>query len=202
MSKFVGLAVEAIALERKRQVEEEGWGAEHDDAHVNGDLGKAGNCYYRHAIGRAVVDENNVPHRWPWEAKWWKPKTAERDLVRAGALIEAEQARLRRLPEGQKRSSALFEIDCLRGNVLEILALLYRDRAEQLPALADARRALGHMIEKILCDVAELPDRSSPDDWPEAMLVTGEELDVILRRYLEPPLHALQPIDADSLAAQ
>lgn len=25
-------------------------------------------------------------------------------------------------------------------------------------------------------DVAELPDRSSPEDWPEAMLVTGDEL--------------------------
>lgn len=28
--------------------------------------------------------------------------------------------------------------------------------------------------------VAELPDRSSPDDWPEAMLVTHEELTFIV----------------------
>lgn len=28
--------------------------------------------------------------------------------------------------------------------------------------------------------VAELPDRSSPDDWPEAMLVTAEELEFIV----------------------
>jgi hypothetical protein len=32
-----------------------------------------------------------------------------------------------------------------------------------------------------LCtDVAELPDRTSPDDWPEAMLVTSEELRAIV----------------------
>jgi G3E family GTPase len=28
--------------------------------------------------------------------------------------------------------------------------------------------------------VAELPDRSSPDDWPEAMLVTHDELEFIV----------------------
>ena len=28
--------------------------------------------------------------------------------------------------------------------------------------------------------VAELPDRSSPDEWPEAMLITGEELHHII----------------------
>jgi hypothetical protein len=33
---------------------------------------------------------------------------------------------------------------------------------------------------RVLQRVAELPDRTSPDDWPEAMLVTGEELRAIL----------------------
>ncbi len=33
---------------------------------------------------------------------------------------------------------------------------------------------------RIIQRVAELPDRSSPDDWPEAMLVTSEELRGIL----------------------
>lgn len=30
--------------------------------------------------------------------------------------------------------------------------------------------------DRIVQRVAELPDRTSPDDWPEAMLVTAEEL--------------------------
>lgn len=32
------------------------------------------------------------------------------------------------------------------------------------------------MIRSVIKRVAELPDRNSPDDWPEAMLVTGDEL--------------------------
>ena len=36
------------------------------------------------------------------------------------------------------------------------------------------------VIQEVLYDVANLPDRSSPDDWPEAMLVTEKELKQIL----------------------
>ena len=35
-------------------------------------------------------------------------------------------------------------------------------------------------IENVLRDVAELPDRSSPEGWPEAMSVTGAELRQII----------------------
>ena len=35
-------------------------------------------------------------------------------------------------------------------------------------------------IDNVLRDVAELPDRNSPEDWPEAMLVTGDELRQII----------------------
>jgi uncharacterized coiled-coil protein SlyX len=35
-------------------------------------------------------------------------------------------------------------------------------------------------IGEVIQNVAELPDRNSPDDWPEAMLVTSEELKAIL----------------------
>lgn len=41
---------------------------------------------------------------------------------------------------------------------------------EQARALAD----------RIVLDVCELPDRTSPEDWPEAMLVTGEELHLLV----------------------
>lgn len=40
------------------------------------------------------------------------------------------------------------------------------------------------LLDLIVRDVAELPDRSSPEDWPEAMLVTGDELKDILRSRL------------------
>lgn len=40
------------------------------------------------------------------------------------------------------------------------------------------------IIVGVLRDVAELPDRTSPDDWPEAMLVTADELRAILTARL------------------
>lgn len=33
-----------------------------------------------------------------------------------------------------------------------------------------------HVVGDVLHDVANLPDRTSPDDWPDAMLVTAAEL--------------------------
>ena len=41
------------------------------------------------------------------------------------------------------------------------------------------------VIASAIQRVAELPDRTSPDDWPEAMLVTADELRVILADALE-----------------
>lgn len=43
------------------------------------------------------------------------------------------------------------------------------------------------VVEAIVRDVAELPDRNSPEDWPEAMLVTADELTGILRDRLAQP---------------
>lgn len=45
----------------------------------------------------------------------------------------------------------------------------------------------GSDIDSIIRDVAELPDRTSPEDCPEAMLVTQDELRVILSRHLARP---------------
>lgn len=37
-------------------------------------------------------------------------------------------------------------------------------------------KALTTFAERVCADVADLPDRTSPEDWPEAMIVTGDEL--------------------------
>ena len=50
--------------------------------------------------------------------------------------------------------------------------------------MAGERGALRQVIDLIVRDVAELPDRTSPDDWPEAMLVTDAELrDICDQRF-------------------
>jgi hypothetical protein len=78
---------ELIAAERRRQVEEEGWTAEHDDAHDDGELARAGAAYA--AFSYAL---------WPWDRSWWRPEPGDdiRRLVKAGALIVAEIDRLQR----------------------------------------------------------------------------------------------------------
>jgi len=95
--------IELIAEERKRQIEKEGFNAEHDEEHGLGTLGSAALCYLEHAIGRAwLIDDvddgieeyikEEVPNDWPaaWALEGWKPKDPIKDLVRAGALIAAE----------------------------------------------------------------------------------------------------------------
>jgi len=43
---------------------------------------------------------------------------------------------------------------------------------------------LSEKIALIIRDVAELPDRTSPEDWPDALIVTGDELEEILSKHL------------------
>lgn len=85
---------ERIAAERTRQTDRaaEGWDDQHDDSeHRPGDLALAAMCYVKSALGVPDADKN-----WPWPQEWWKPKTFDRDLERAGALIAAELDRMDR----------------------------------------------------------------------------------------------------------
>ena len=86
--------IEEIAAERRRQVDVEGWTADHDDKHKLGELADAAACY---ALSSA---EDWARDFWPWAAKWWKPKDRRHDLVRAAALIVAEIDRLDRARDG------------------------------------------------------------------------------------------------------
>lgn len=53
-------------------------------------------------------------------------------------------------------------------------------------------------IDGVLRDVAELPDRNSPAEWPEAMLVTAQELRQILEAHWPAPS---MPVNARLLDA-
>lgn len=79
-----------VFAERRRQVSDEGWTPEHDDAHPEGALAEAGACY------AMAFEKQPVPRDWPWEVNWWKPKDRRRNLERAAALIIAEIERLDR----------------------------------------------------------------------------------------------------------
>jgi hypothetical protein len=88
--------LQMIVDERKRQIEVEGWDEAHDMQHEHGELLRVANFYYMNARGAIALRSDGLPVGWPWDPKWWKPKTSERDLVRAGALALAEYDQLTR----------------------------------------------------------------------------------------------------------
>lgn len=103
-----------IEAERKRQISEEGWTAEHDDReHAGGELADSAACY-------AMYHQNQTPFRgrvinttWPWEHRFWKPSGVRvNNMVKAGALIAAEIDRLQR---AEKRISP-EEREFAKGN--------------------------------------------------------------------------------------
>ena len=99
--------IEEIAAERRRQVEVEGWTADHDDAHGSGEIAGAAACYAMHNlhIGNNVLGRNVrqiIRDLWPWSADWWKPKNHRADLVKTAALIIAEIERLDRLDQAHE----------------------------------------------------------------------------------------------------
>lgn len=114
-----------IASERGRQVEEEKWDHAHDDAHTDGSLWRAAYFYTQVALKPAIWAYLNFK-QWPWGPEWFKPWKKngfgnytteidqERCLVKAGALILAEQSRLNSALE--KVTLKLAEIQYQKSN--------------------------------------------------------------------------------------
>lgn len=49
---------------------------------------------------------------------------------------------------------------------------------------AETDKALANLGGAVLQDVLDFDDRTSPEDWPEACLVTGEELTGLIDKHL------------------
>lgn len=96
-------AIAALAAERRRQIETEGFSVSHDDAHADGTMALAAACYALNAAPDEDGPENRLlgADLWPWAEDWWKPSTRRRDLVKAGALIVAELDRMDRAEAGE-----------------------------------------------------------------------------------------------------
>ena len=101
MPPTISPAATDVLAERQRQVEVEGWTAEHDDReHWLGDLAHAAAAYARFSAGDVVIRSRHPagrpPEKWPWADEWWKPSTPRRELVKAAALLLAEIERIDR----------------------------------------------------------------------------------------------------------
>lgn len=92
----LGSGIEAIAGERQRQLQAEGFTREHDQQYQCGELAKAATAYVQLAAmdleagKRDHIAWHSPAAVWPWAPEWWKPVDARRDLARAGALIAAQ----------------------------------------------------------------------------------------------------------------
>jgi hypothetical protein len=87
-----------VAVERYRQIDYEGYGAAHDDTHVDGELASAAYCIlFEHTQGPGCVDDEDEPDDWI-QALALKLRSVEpmRRLTVAAALLVAEIDRLRR----------------------------------------------------------------------------------------------------------
>jgi hypothetical protein len=104
-------AIELIKEERTRQIQEEGWSADHDDKHTDGGLAAAA-CVYADFANYSgefdLVDSSGkadvmIPRdfKWPFDKESFKPTPDDRirELVKAGALIVAEIERIRRIKD-------------------------------------------------------------------------------------------------------
>jgi hypothetical protein len=132
-------AVSLIIAERVRQVTEEGWSLDHDDAHEEGELFRA--AFQYHLSGMSWPEAHDPGAHWPWDREWWKPKGPQPDLVRAGALAAAEIDRLRRsTAEPEWKPDRLAHMHELLGTIIHDLAGVLilgepEPAAQQLPHL-------------------------------------------------------------------
>lgn len=66
-----------------------------------------------------------------------------------------------------------------------LICLAKQAKAQAVPeGFVLEENKVAEKIELIIRDVAELPDRTSPEDWPEALIVTSVELEEILTQHL------------------
>lgn len=87
-----------VLAERLHQIEGEGYTAERDDQYTRGQLADAAGAYafWAYTCNIDHYKVTTVPPSWPWSPENWKPTHHRKMLVRAGALILAEIARLDR----------------------------------------------------------------------------------------------------------
>jgi hypothetical protein len=88
-----------VQEERARQIRGEGFTAQHDDTHPQGDLGRAAAMYAMPNNWRSP----DMFRLWPWSLRWWKPaaipdrpQARQREIIKAAALLYAEWDRLER----------------------------------------------------------------------------------------------------------
>ena len=122
--------IQLIADERNRQIEEEGWTAEHDARHKSDELAIAAACYAvaetrANVTVASCLTLHHQKDAWPWNNfDKRRQHNRLRQLAIAGALIAAEIDRLQgpqdKLPDPIRVLHDLFEIGNLDDHFYHI----------------------------------------------------------------------------------
>ena len=128
MTLYKKVAIELIAQERERQIEEEGYTAQYDDEH--------GAEYYEELICAGETYEREVAYRgdlelWPWPKESFKPSCSTcssgrvKELTKAGALYLAAKEQIER--NGKEHKGQMFLpyingwIDRVANKIVELM---------------------------------------------------------------------------------
>jgi hypothetical protein len=95
----VSAAARDVLAERQRQINIEAWTPAHDDLYCAAELPRAAAAYILNGAN------DDAPYIWPFAAKWWKPRDARANYVRAAALILAEIERLDRVEQAKQQET-------------------------------------------------------------------------------------------------
>lgn len=115
-----------IQEERRRQIYEENHAIEFDDTHTKSELLRAALTYENCVYAKEIQGDIIAPETWPWPAKWFKPKSYKSNLIRAGALVEAEIDRKERWvapfeASQEERSELLKHLRRICGKLTTVL---------------------------------------------------------------------------------
>ncbi len=92
LAEHIAATLAKIGREMVRQIVIEGFGPAHDNQYNKGELEDAA-ASYAWSAGTSSENRKYLPGRpppgWPFPINWWKPRTPERDAVRAAALLGA-----------------------------------------------------------------------------------------------------------------
>ena len=160
--------VSLVLAERMRQVEKEGWTADHDAEHKNGELAIAAACYAAEGTDAQVVYQN-LDSAWPWDEGFWKPTTKLRNLVKATALLLAEGDRVlsKELPHPGKPD-----------------ATVSKDEYKLMEADRDFLKAVVAQLKQKLSTLHEASHPAQPEPQ-ERKLITRKELDADFERRFD-----------------
>lgn len=111
-----------IAIERQRQIDQEGWTTVHDDTHTYGELEKAAYCYCCASSLGTDIFQTWLFEYWPWDAKSWKPKDLMSNLIRAGALYIAASEQAYRYKDEARFNRDLFMASMVAKRIDKILS--------------------------------------------------------------------------------